>query len=133
MLTLEGWAKENDTYVLAVSNDNGWINYSKTSTRITVVRNLSDALSLIQKKDMTDIIRLLLIKDVVDLIFIEEEVQSSVNYLSFHIDAESPFFYDYNDLSVNFYDVDFHEDDESLVEFEIVRAEEKICYDKNIM
>ena len=125
LLTLEGWAKENDTHVLAVSNDNGWINYSKTSTWITVVRNLSDALSLIQKKDMTDIIRLLLIKDVVDLIFIEEEVQSSVNYSSFYIDAESPFFYDYNDLSVNFYDVDFHEDDESLVEFEIVRAEEK--------
>ncbi|CAG9235758.1 PIN_12 domain-containing protein [Paraburkholderia tropica] len=46
--TLEGWAEENDTRILAVAQDNDWKRYGAQSKRLVVVDDLADALSTIQ-------------------------------------------------------------------------------------
>jgi hypothetical protein len=48
LLSLEGWAKENDINVIAVSQDRGWRNFSESSQRITLVSDLSEALEKFQ-------------------------------------------------------------------------------------
>lgn len=46
--TLEGWAEERDTRILAVAHDKDWQRYGAQSKRLVVVDDLADALSTIQ-------------------------------------------------------------------------------------
>ncbi len=48
LLTLEGWAEERDTRILAVAYDKDWQRYGAQSKRLVVVDDLADALSTIQ-------------------------------------------------------------------------------------
>lgn len=48
LLGLEGWAKENDKKILAVSADKGWIDFAKDSEHITVISLLAEALEKFQ-------------------------------------------------------------------------------------
>lgn len=48
LLSLEQWAKEHGTKLLAVSKDVGWVNFAKTSDHIDVIENLADALNHFQ-------------------------------------------------------------------------------------
>lgn len=46
--TLEGWAEEHDTKILAVAHDKDWQRYGAQSKRLVVIDDLADALSTIQ-------------------------------------------------------------------------------------
>lgn len=48
LLTLEGWAEDRDTQILAVAHDKDWQRYGTQSKRLVVVDDLADALSTIQ-------------------------------------------------------------------------------------
>lgn len=48
LLSLESWAKENDTKILAVSKDNDWKRFADTSDVIDVVEDLAEAISVFQ-------------------------------------------------------------------------------------
>lgn len=46
VMSLEAWAKEHDTKILVVSNDEDWARYCETSRGLVMVRNLADGLAL---------------------------------------------------------------------------------------
>ena len=48
LMSLENWAIKNDTKVLAVSEDKGWVDFADGSERIDIINNLTEALSLLQ-------------------------------------------------------------------------------------
>lgn len=48
LLTLEGWAEDHDTIILAVAHDKDWHRYGAQSKRLIMVDDLADALSTIQ-------------------------------------------------------------------------------------
>ncbi|WP_206996539.1 PIN domain-containing protein [Trinickia mobilis] len=48
LLTLEGWAEQQQRKVLVVSNDPDWVRYCATSPGLVVVRDLADALGAFQ-------------------------------------------------------------------------------------
>lgn len=57
LLSLEKWAEEQQLQLLAVSQDDGWINFAKASDRIDVLKNLADALTHFQPHNSaTDIV-----------------------------------------------------------------------------
>ena len=45
LLSLENWAQENNTLLLAVSSDGDWKNFAETSERLICVRDLATALN----------------------------------------------------------------------------------------
>lgn len=49
LLSLQGWAKSNKKKVLAISNDNGWANFARSSDWIDVEGDLATALQKLQE------------------------------------------------------------------------------------
>ncbi|MEQ1812599.1 MAG: PIN domain-containing protein [Terricaulis sp.] len=49
LLSLERWASDQDRRVLAVSGDKDWFSYAASSSRIDVVKDLAEALSVLQE------------------------------------------------------------------------------------
>lgn len=125
LLTLESWAKKNNTRILVVSNDNGWVNFAENSQMLTVVRNLPSALNEIQRKDITEIVRSLIIdEDLLDLEEIKSEISFEVDTGDVNIDAYSHLSFDYDDLEVVFCDAYFIENNDSAIDFEIIRVDD---------
>jgi PIN domain len=61
LLSLQAWAEENDKYILAVSNDNGWLNYESANNRISFKNDLAAALDdILEQSTQEDLIRVLL-------------------------------------------------------------------------
>ena len=52
LLTLESWAKERDTKVLVVTNDNDWRRYCAAPTRLVAIDNLVEALGCFQQEEV---------------------------------------------------------------------------------
>src|SRR5690606_34157097 len=49
LMSIENWARNNDRKILAISDDQDWMNYSETSERISVEKDLAIALEGIQE------------------------------------------------------------------------------------
>lgn len=79
LMALESWAKKRGWIVLAVSKDNDWKNFGKTSTNIVVLDDLSLVLNYFNQSSQVLAVRLWhLIKD--DRTNIEFEITDSVLY-----------------------------------------------------
>lgn len=95
--TLEGWAEERGTRVLAVAHDKDWQRYGAQSKRLVVVDDLADALSTIQglgaaREPAVRLATLFVAGDVVGLhSAVLEATRHQVDKFEFQVEADSQF------------------------------------------
>ena len=95
--TLEGWAEDRDTRILAVAGDKDWHRYGAQSKRLVVFDNLADALSTIQgvgtaRESAVRLAALFQAGDAVGLhAAVLEATRHQVDKFEFRVEADSQF------------------------------------------
>lgn len=95
--TLEGWAEDRGTRMLAVAHDKDWQRYGAQSERLIVVDDLADALSTIQglgaaREPAVRLAKLYLAEDAVGLhAAVLDAAQHQVDKFEFRVEADSQF------------------------------------------
>lgn len=132
LLSVEGWAEDNDLNVIAVSQDKGWTNYSETSDRITVVSSLSAALEKFQPhNEVANIISSIREDSLLDepnhiLEQITSAISDSLDGADIFVDASSSFYYEYEDVYATYHEHDFETDENGLVKVNIIRISDEL-------
>ena len=132
LLSVEGWAEDNDLNVIAVSQDKGWTNYSKNSERITVVSSLSAALEKFQPHNKVENIIASIREDSLldEPNHILEQITSaifdSLDGTDIDIEASSSFYYEYDDVYATYLEHDFETDENGLVKVNIIRISDEL-------
>lgn len=132
LLSVEGWAEENDLNVIAVSQDKGWANYSENSDRITVVSSLSAALEKFQPhNEVANIIASIREDSLLDepnhiLDQITSAISDSLDGADIDIEASSSFYYEYDDVYATYHEHDFEKDENGLVKVNIIRISDRL-------
>lgn len=95
--TLEGWAEDRNTQILAVAHDKDWQRYGAQSKRLVVVDDLADALSTIQgmgaaREPAVRLATLFIAGDAVQLYAtVLDAVRHQVDKFEFRVEADSQF------------------------------------------
>ncbi|AMP39254.1 PIN domain-containing protein [Ralstonia solanacearum] len=95
--TLEGWAEDRDTRILAVAHDKDWQRYGAQSKRLVVVDDLADALATIQglgaaREPAVRLATLFVAGDAVGLrTAVLEAARNQVDKFEFRVEADSQF------------------------------------------
>lgn len=112
LMSIESWAKENDTKVLAVSKDRDWKKFAEQSNHIDVVEDLAEAISKFQPHSSaidycTNIAKLLPAEKPEKLYeSIQQHLSEQVAEIEPYPEATSQFFYepDYVEVVLNSFD-----------------------------
>jgi len=131
LLSVEGWAEENNLNVIAVSQDKGWITYSENSKRITVIPSLSVALEKFQPhNEVASIIASIREDSLLDepnhiLEQITSAISASLEVADINVEASSSFYFDYDDIYATYLKHYFETDESGLVKVNIIRINDK--------
>lgn len=128
LLTLEAWAKENTTKILAVSTDGGWKQFAQSSSYIDVVENLGDAISHFQPHNAArDIISELASaitngqrNGVLDAV--ASAIESSLDGADIHVEASSAYYFDEDDVYATYVSHEFVEERPGVPEINLIRV-----------
>ena len=129
LISLEAWAKENETKILVVSNDKGWKGFSEQSRWIFVKDNLAEAIAEVQPENQVDtIIENLhrngaLEKGSVFAKLIKEAIEKSLDGSGIDIEASSHLYFEYDDVEVFYIDHDFVLDEAGRIKVNIIGIE----------
>lgn len=113
LMSIESWAKENNTKVLAVARDRDWKRFAEESDYIDVVEDLAEAISKFQPHSSaidfcTDIAKLLPTEKPEELYkSIQHYLCEQVAEIEVHAEASSQFFYEPDYVELVFESFDF--------------------------
>jgi hypothetical protein len=131
LLSVEGWAEQNNLNVIAVSQDKGWKNYSENSDRIIVVSSLSEALEkFLPHNEVANIISNIREGSVLDepnhiLDQIEQAISDSLDGVEIWVDASSSFYFDYDDAHAIYNSHTFSTDENDQVKVHVIRIDDE--------
>ncbi|HFF1891438.1 TPA: PIN domain-containing protein, partial [Escherichia coli] len=131
LLSVEGWAESNDLNIIAVSQDNGWKEFSENSNRITVVSSLAEALEKFQPHNkVASIIAHIREDSLLDaenhvLKEIENAIIDSLDGEYISIEADSFMYYEWDDVNVSYVAHTLDDDKEGLVKIRVVRIDDE--------
>lgn len=131
LLSVEGWAESNDLNIIAVSQDNGWKEFSENSNRITVVSSLAEALEKFQPHNkVASIIAHIREDSLLDtenhvLKEIEDAIIDSLDGEYISIEADSFMYYEWDDVNVSYVAHTLDDDKEGLVKIRVVRIDDE--------
>jgi hypothetical protein len=101
LMTLETWAQKNRTMVLLVTKDIGCTAYCNTSQYLAAIDDLNEALSLIQERNehLTELCDSIM-QNIMDGKYLDleesimDEVFEQIEFIDWHIQADSQFLYE---------------------------------------
>lgn len=131
LLSIEGWAEENDVNVVAVSQDKGWKDFSVNSHRITLVSSLAEALERFQPHNkVASIITHIREASLFDednhvLKGIEYAIIASLDGCDIRVDADSFMFFEWEDVSASYISHELDINNEGLVKVRVVRIDDE--------
>lgn len=131
LLALEGWAERNDINIIAVSEDNGWKNYSEDSNRITLVSSLDEALEKFQPHNkVASIIKNIRKDSLLDnnnhvLQKIEQAIIDSIDGYDIWIEASSYLSFEWEDTSAAYISHYLDKDTEGFVKIRVIRINDE--------
>lgn len=126
LLTLEGWAENRDTQVLAVAHDKDWQRYGAQSKRLVVVDDLADALSTIQglgaaREPALRLAKLFAAGDAVGLhAAVFDAARHQVDKFEFRVEASSLFSVEEDWIEANIDEINLNMPDETGVSFDTI-------------
>lgn len=124
LFSLEQWAKENDKKILATSDDNDWKNFAQSSEYIDVVPDLNALIEIVQNQLNNAEAEIIKLDDTLDLNidaeFINFLILEVSNFIDnadlFTIKADSPYTFYYDDVYIEFKNLNLKEDTIKLLE-----------------
>lgn len=124
LMSLESWAKEHKTKVLAVAKDSDWKRFAENSDYIDVVEDLAEAISIFQPQssavDYCNTISKLLPQSQPKELYqlIEQYLSENVSEIDLYPEADSPFHYEPDFVEVLFKSFEFvtREDGSALLQ-----------------
>ncbi len=133
LLSLEKWARANDTLVLAVCRDGDWESFASDSNEIIHIDDLSAALGLFNDQESVIAARVVSSIRSGSATSLEKEIQNRLEYYidgyDFDVEANSSFSYDYQIESASIYNWDYKDktaivvvssnDEEVVVSFDL--------------
>ncbi|WP_414160764.1 PIN domain-containing protein [Serratia sp. BNK-12] len=131
LLSIEAWAEENDLNIIAVSQDNGWKDFSEQTDRITVVNSLAEALEKFQPHNKVASIIAHIREDSVfdaDNHILEEIENAIINQLDgadIYVEADSSMSFEWDDVSATYISHELDSDKDDLVKIRVVRIEDE--------
>lgn len=129
LLSLEKWAEENGFKMIAVSSDNGWKNYSLSSSVIKVVGSLSEAISLFQPHNQVNLIVARIQTDALfdanNYVFkaIEHKLIGSIDAAVISVEADSFLIWEEDEVYATYRDHDLVTDKNGVVAVRVVRIQ----------
>lgn len=112
LMSLEAWAKENQTKIIVVTSDNDWSNFCKGSEILYCTNDLAEALGLFQLQDADDICRYL--SERYKQGSLDNVREAVINALKYHIcdidiypEADSSFYYEGEVTDINLIEFEF--------------------------
>ncbi|WP_292995217.1 PIN domain-containing protein [Nitrosomonas sp.] len=129
LLSIEAWAKENSTKVLAVSADIGWRKFAETSDYIDVVENLGDAISHFQPHNAArNIIAELSLavtqgKSNSILNAVVSAIENSLDGLDIYVEASSAYYFEEDDIYATYKKHEFIEESPGVPEINVIRID----------
>lgn len=126
LLALEGWAERNDINIIAVSEDNGWKNYSEDSNRITLISSLDEALEKFQPHNkVASIIKNIRKDSLLDnnnhvLQKIEQAIIDSIDGYDIWIEASSYLSFEWEETSAAYISHYLDKDTEGFVKIRVI-------------
>lgn len=132
LLAIEKYAESNDISVLAVSADRGWIDFAKSSSRISVIDNLSDAFSHFQPihyaQNTIDSIKVDYASGKTNHVLdaITNEIKSSLEGADILIEADSTFSYEEIDVYAEYKGHEIYSDETGKPEIILIRVEPEL-------
>ncbi|HHD7487413.1 TPA: PIN domain-containing protein [Klebsiella oxytoca] len=132
LLSLEGWAEENNVNVIAVSPDKGWKDFAENSTKITLVSTLAEALEKFQPHTkVAEIIAHIREDSLLDsenhiLQEIERAITDSLDDCDIWIDADSHMYFEWEDVSATYISHELDTDNNGLVKIRVVRIDDGV-------
>jgi PIN domain len=130
LISLESWARNNSTKVLAVSNDGDWEAFAKDSEYIDVIKDLAQAIAVFQPlKAAIDYCRVLaadlpLAKPDQICAAIEHFLSDLVPEMNAHADAISPFIWESDTIEIDYQRFEFEVDENNKALVQPVQSEE---------
>ncbi|ELX4199288.1 PIN domain-containing protein [Vibrio vulnificus] len=122
LMTLEAWAEENDTKVIAVTTDNDWLKYAENSEWIDCTQDFAEALSIFQPQTAPYTFFASLARTLVPgsaspfYSLIEDHASDYTNNLDPYANATSGFYWEQNDMvEVSFNSMNFVSDGSSPI------------------
>lgn len=121
LFATEEYASDEDLYVIAVSRDEGWVDYCSKSKRIKSVKDLGEAISLFQPKTAPHAFALKLIEGIRDntaaefINDLEQQVISKYDFVDVQARADSYLSHEIDDLSCFVSSVEF-DDEVNVIE-----------------
>lgn len=131
LLSLEGWAEENNVNIIAVSQDKGWKNFSENSNRIKLVSSLADALEKFQPHNKVASIIAhiskcsLLDSDNHVLKEIEQAIIKNIDDCNIWIEASSYLHFDWDEAYATYISHELDNNNEGLVKAKVVRIDDE--------
>ena len=129
LLSLEKWAQDNNTRLLAVSTDNGWKQFADTSDYIDVNEDLADTISHFQPHNAAQEI----ISELASAISrgqnnsildsITSAIEESLEGAEIHIEANSDHYYEESDVYAKYSKHKFIDKSPSVPEINVIRIE----------
>lgn len=132
LLSIEGWAEENNVNVIAVSLDKGWRDFAENSTKITLVSTLAEALEKFQPHTkVAEIIAHIREDSLLDsenhiLQEIEQAITDSLDDCDIWIDADSHMYFEWEDVSATYISHELDTDNNGLVKIRVVRIDDGV-------
>lgn len=129
LLTIEAWAKENSTKVLAVSSDAGWRKFAETSEHIDVVENLGDAISHFQPHNTTRNIIAELVSAITQgktngiLDAVASAIENSLDGADIYVEASSAYYFEEDDIYATYTRHEFIEEQPGIPEINVIRID----------
>ena len=128
LISLEGWADYNDTKVLVVSNDKGWEGFAKESEWLTVKNDLAEAIEMVQPENQVNaILEVFHNKGFLEEdSFLYESIKDAIvnsleeSVFDIYIEAYSSFYYEYEDIEIDYLSHDFHTNENGQVGVTVV-------------
>ena len=140
LMSLESWAEENDTKILAVSDDGDWEAFANESDRIDVFKDLATAIAVFQPHnaaiDFCAKLSASLPNGMPEDIYsvIEQYISDSVSEMDVYPDASSAFFWEPDIVEVVFESFEFVVDENDQALMQAIQAqEESIAIEAKIM
>lgn len=131
LLSLEAWAKEHETKILAVTTDKDWIAFSEKSEYIDVQQDLAKAISEFEPnadtfkftKRLSNAMSNGEAKDIVE--FITDEVADAISELYLYVEADSAFYWEDHDFQVEYEDIEFLTEDEGKILLNPIQSQDE--------
>lgn len=130
LMSLENWAKEHDTKILAVADDKDWEEFAGSSKYIDIIKELPDAIALFQPHNDPVAYCKTLAKELPNgkpealISFLQQQIADAISNIEAYPEASSQFYWEPDVVEIHYESFDFIVDENNIALLQPVQAQD---------